>query len=118
MRDIKGFEGKYAITSCGKVWSYKRKKFLKPCPDREGYLYVWLCRYPEYKTYKGCRVHRLVAEAYLENPHNYPEVNHKNEDKAKNYVNNLEWCTSKYNANYGNRNLNQILTKRRKSLNV
>ena len=65
MKDIKGYEGLYAITSCGKVWSYRRKKFLKLRADQDGYLLVNL--YNKGKP-KGCLVHRLVAEAYIPNP--------------------------------------------------
>lgn len=101
MKDIKGYEGKYAITSCGKVWSYRSKKFLKSCKDRSGYLAVTLCKDGTRKNYN---IHRLVADAYLPNPNNLPQVNHKDENKTHNYINNLEWCDSTYNVNYGTRN--------------
>jgi hypothetical protein len=98
MKDITGYDGLYAITSCGKVWSHKRQRFLKPLDDGHGYLFVKL-----YKDGfgKNFNVHRLVAQAYLDNPENLPCVNHKDENKANNSVSNLEWCTYKYNANYG-----------------
>ena len=101
MKDIKGYEGLYAITSCGKVWSYRSKKFLKPWKQKKGYLEVSL-----YKdgTQKNYNIHRLVAEAYLPNPNNLPQVNHKDENKTHNYINNLEWYDSTYNNNYGTRN--------------
>lgn len=98
MKDIEGYEGLYAITSCGKVWSYKSKKFLKARYDKDGYISVALRK--DGKT-KYFFVHRLVAMAYIPNPNNLPEVNHKNEIKSDNNINNLEWCTRKYNANYG-----------------
>lgn len=100
MKDIKGYEGLYAITSCGKVWSYKSQKFLKPGDNGIGYLKVGLWK--EGKT-KYRFVHRLVAEAYIPNPENKTDVNHKNEIKTDNYVNNLEWTTHKENMNYGTR---------------
>ena len=100
MKDIKGYEGLYAITSCGKVWSYRSKKFLKPYKQRKGYLEVALCKDWTQKKYN---IHRLVAEAYLPNPNNLPQVNHKDENKTHNYINNLEWCDSTYNNNYGTR---------------
>lgn len=99
MKDIKGYEGLYAITSCGKVWSHRAQKFLKPQKDRYGYLHVNLYKDGKAKKYK---IHRLVAEAYIPNPENKPQVNHKDENKEHNYVNNLEWMTSKENNNYGN----------------
>lgn len=101
MKDIKNYEGLYAITSCGKVWSYRRKKFLKPGVNKNGYLYVNLWKDGQGKMYK---VHRLVAEAYLPNPENLPQVNHKDENKSNNCLQNLEWCDNKYNCNYGTRN--------------
>lgn len=101
MKDIKGYEGLYAITSCGKVWSYRTKKFLKLQKTHNGYYFVKLSHNGE-RTYP--RVHRLVAEAYLPNDDNLPQVNHKDEIKTHNWINNLEWCTAKDNCNYGERN--------------
>ena len=100
MKDIKGYEGLYAITSCGKVWSYRRQKFLKTQVNRCGYEYVILQSNNKQKT---VTVHRLVAEAYIPNPENKPQVNHKDENKQNNCVNNLEWMTAKENMNYGTR---------------
>ena len=101
MKDVVGYEGLYAVTSCGKVWSYKRKKFLTPWTVRGGYLQVKLLKDNENKMYY---VHRLVAMAYIPNPENLPEINHKDENKTNNCLQNLEWCDAKYNSNYGTRN--------------
>ena len=101
MKDIKGYEGLYAVTSCGKIWSYKNEKFLKPGVYKKGYLYVNLWKDGGFKTKQ---IHRLVAEAYIPNPDNLPQVNHKDENKANNCLQNLEWCDCKYNNNYGTRN--------------
>ena len=101
MRDVKNYEGLYAVTSCGKVWSYYSKKFLVPLVDKYGYLIVHL--YKDRKM-KNCRVHRLVAEAYIPNPDNLPQINHKDENKANNCLQNLEWCDVSYNINYGTHN--------------
>ena len=101
MKDIKNYEGLYGITSCGKVWSYKSKKFLKQGVNKIGYLYVNLCKNGKRKSYV---IHRLVAMAYLPNPENLPEINHKDENKTNNCLQNLEWCNRKYNINYGTRN--------------
>ena len=101
MKDIQGYEGMYAVTSCGKVYSYKTKKFLKPQKTNNGYLQIGLHKDGEQKNYK---VHRLVAEAYIPNPDNLPCVNHKDENKENNALQNLEWCDMTYNNNYGSRN--------------
>ena len=98
MKDIKNYEGLYAITPEGEVWSYKRKKFLKPYTIRGGYLQVKLLKDNEEKQYY---VHRLVAEAYLPNLENLPQINHRDENKTNNCLQNLEWCDAKYNNNYG-----------------
>ena len=112
MKDIPGFEGLYAVTSCGKVWSYRRQKFLKPQEGKDRYLYVNLI---VKRKAKRCAIHRLVAEAYLPNPNNYPQVNHIDECGTHNWLNNLEWCDAKYNCNYGTR-VERIAEKRRKKV--
>lgn len=113
MKDIVGYEGLYAITTCGRVWSYKYNKFLKPgrCSDKNLYQKVYL--YDNYKR-KVCYVHQLVAQTYLENPFGYTEVNHKDEDKTHNYVSNLEWCSRSYNNTYGNVREKRLITRRLK----
>ena len=101
MKDIVGYEGLYAVTSCGKVWSYRNEKFLKPWANNKGYLIVDLWKNGKMEHFT---VHRLVAEAYIPNPENLPQVNHKDENKTNNCLQNLEWCDAKYNNNYGTRN--------------
>lgn len=86
MKDIKNYEGLYAITSCGRVWSYRNQMFLKPANAGKGYLKVGLSKNG---FLEQCYVHRLVAEAYIPNPLGLPEVNHLDEIKSHNYVNNL-----------------------------
>lgn len=98
MKNIKNYEGLYAITEEGKVWSYKSNKFLKPREIANGYLGVTLYKDGVGKQY---RLHRLVAEAFIPNPDNLPIINHKNEIKTDCNVNNLEWCSHQYNSNYG-----------------
>lgn len=97
MKDIKEYEGLYAVTSCGRIWSYRSKKFLKNQLDRYGYEYVNLKFQGKCKKEK---IHRLVAEAYIPNPDNLPQVNHKDEVRNHNWVGNLEWCSAKYNTLY------------------
>ena len=101
-RDIEGFEG-YQISNLGRVRSFKRNKvrIMKPVADKRGYLRVFLRKNNSLKT---LFIHRLVTQAFLPNPNNLPQVNHKDEDKTNNNVSNLEWCDAKYNANYGTRN--------------
>lgn len=100
MRDIKGYEGLYAVTSCGKVWSYRRKIFMKPQVSGDGYYRISLTKDKKISTIE---IHKLVAEAYLEKPEGKVEVNHKDEIKAHNYVQNLEWVNHKENMNHGTR---------------
>ena len=99
-KPVVGYEGLYMVSNFGRVKSIKFGKeiILKSRKDRYGYLQLNLWKNNKLKR---CRIHRLVAEAFLPNPHNYPCVNHKDEDKTNNNVDNLEWCTHKYNSNYG-----------------
>lgn len=98
-KDIEGYEG-YKISNYGNVKSLKfgKEKILKQTKNKQGYLRVDLYKEGKLKHYK---VHRLVAQAFIPNPNNYPMVNHRDEDKTNNIVENLEWCTPKYNINYG-----------------
>ena len=104
-KNIVGYEGKYQISSLGRVKSLNyrntgKEKILKQNINK-GYKEISLFNG---KTKKIYLVHRLVALHYISNPNNYPCVNHKDEDKTNNTVSNLEYCTYKYNNNYGTRN--------------
>lgn len=101
-KDCKGYEEKYQVSNLGRVWSVKGQKYLKGTVSKSGFVYVHLTA--ANGKYKKERLHRLVALAFLDNPNDLPQVNHKDEDKLNNCVDNLEWCDSKYNANYGTRN--------------
>ena len=98
-KDIQGYEGMYQVSSHGRVKSFKKNKvkILKPQMHYKGYEFVTL-----HKNGIGekCKVHRLVAKAFIPNPNNYPVVNHKDENKSNNNVENLEWCTVSYNNIY------------------
>lgn len=101
-----GYEGKYEVSDLGRVRSlnYLRKgkaKLLKQQLDKHGYKRVRLYKDGKAKT---LLVHRLVTIAFLPNPNNLPMVNHKDENKTNNNVDNLEWCTVSYNNNYGTKN--------------
>lgn len=105
-RDIKGYEGIYQISNKGRVKSLgnnktRKEKILRP-GKRKGYFYISLCKKGEKPKYFD--IHRLVAQAFLPNPDNLPVVNHKDENKLNNNVENLEWCTYQYNNTYGTRN--------------
>lgn len=100
-RDVKGYEGRYSVSNLGEVYSLLTNKCLKHGRNNRGYTFVALCMNGKVKQYL---VHRLVAEAFIPNPLNLPEVNHKDETYTNNCVDNLEWCTSRYNCQYGTRN--------------
>ena len=97
-RPVVGFEGYYFINNRGDVLSLRSGKLRKPVPNNQtGYLYLVLCGKDFHKT---VTVHRLVAEAFIDNPAKLPCVNHKDENKHNNLVENLEWCTKEYNNTY------------------
>jgi hypothetical protein len=102
-KDIEGYEGIYQVSNLGNVKSFKRgsERMLKPCKDRRGYLIVDLYKNGKHKNNK---IHRLVAQAFISNQENKPEINHIDEDKTNNNVDNLEWSTRKENLNHGTRN--------------
>ena len=89
----------YLIGEDGRIWSEKTHKYLKPAYTKTGYASVELFNADGSKR---LLVHRLVARAFIPNPLNLPQVNHIDEDPRNNSVDNLEWCTAKYNMNYGN----------------
>ena len=105
-KDIKDLEGLYQVSNFGNIMSLNyrrtgRAKLLKPGKNKQGYLGVVLFKDGKPKTF---RVNRLVAEAFIPNPDNLTEVNHIDEDKTNNRVDNLEWKSHKGNCNHGTRN--------------
>ena len=98
-RDIEGYEGFYQISNLGRAKSLKfgKERILKPRKERNGYLCVGLYEDGKVKNHK---IHRLVANAFLPNISNLSEVNHIDEDKTNNKVDNLEWCDRIYNVRY------------------
>lgn len=116
-KNIDGYDGNYQISNYGNVRSmdrivhgrndyFQNGKILKNANDGR-YDFVRISYNGKNKTHY---IHRLVAEYFIPNNNNYPCVNHKDENKQNNYVDNLEWCTQKYNVNYGERN-NKISQK-------
>lgn len=111
-KDIPGYEGLYKVSNTGKVFSCVTNRELSVIQKKDGYTCISLCDKDHNK--KQYRIHQLVAKAFIPNPNNLPMINHKNEIKNDNRVENLEWCNNFYNSNYGNRNL--ILSKKLKGV--
>ena len=119
------YEGLYKVSNLGRILSLNYKntgkaELLNPGTDKDGYFKVGLSKNGEYKT---CKVHRLVAQTFIPNPENLPEVNHKDEDKTNNFVflnedgsinkekSNLEWKTHRDNINHGTHNERSAKTR-------
>lgn len=119
-KDVVGYEGLYQVSNLGRVkslprkhhtrgWYMTKERILSPrvCGSQREYLAVYLFGDNKHKQYK---IHRLVARAFVPNPHHYKEINHIDENKGNNRADNLEWCTRSYNVNYGNGSLKRALT--------
>ena len=125
-KDVLDFEGLYKVSDKGNIYSMERKnsigkkcggRMLRPSYHTNGYLQVDLRK-------DGIRIskliHRLVAEAFIPNTNSHLEINHKDENKTNNNVENLEWCTREYNMNHGTRNAraSQTQSKKVKAINI
>lgn len=116
-KDIPNFEGLYQISNLGRIKSFVKSTkhhgevshLLTPSIADNGYEQVTLYKSP--KCRKKFSVHKLVAETFLDNPDNLPCVNHKDENKLNNNVDNLEWCSYAYNNNYGTAKIRARITK-------
>ena len=114
-RDVVGYEGLYQVSDQGRVKSLERtiikkdgrkqtvkERILKGTPDKDGYLKIGLCG--STRKQKWFQVHRLVGEAFIQNPDEKPQINHINDIKTDNRACNLEWSTRRENCNHGSRN--------------
>lgn len=113
-KDVDGYEGRYQVSNYGRVRStIKRYRYLSYKIDRYGYYAIALSYGGKMKHFT---VHRLVAQAFLPKWHKTDtQVNHKNEIKIDNRVENLEWCNAKYNSNYGTR-IERVAEHRKKPI--
>lgn len=125
-RPIRDYEGLYEVSNKGRLKTLKRvvykqdgrvhyirkERLMRPVITNRGYYKIMLCKNSITKQFS---VHRLVAEAFLENPNNLPQVNHKDENKLNNCVENLEYCDLIYNINYGT-GIERRAEKRRKRI--
>ena len=113
-KPINGYEGKYEISNLGRIKSYAQDRTYGKIKTgntvKRGYKSILL--YDNNGNKKWRPVHKLVAETFLPNPCGYDQVNHKDENKANNCVENLEWCDNRYNHNYGTRNFRVGLANR------
>lgn len=112
-KDVPGYEGIYVVSSFGRIRNLVSGKFIKPSQKNDGYCRVCLSK-------NGCgkciNIHRLVAQVFIPNPDNLPQVNHRDEDKTNNNVTNLEWCSAKYNINYGTSKIRNRQTRINKGI--
>lgn len=97
---IENFDN-YAVSNYGNIKNIKNGRILTPVVNKNGYYAYTFC---QNGIRKNLKIHRLVALYFVENPNNYPYVNHKDGNKLNNNINNLEWCTPKYNDNHARKN--------------
>lgn len=109
-KPIRSFENRYEVSNFGNVYSIKRNKLLVQTPSYQDYRgYNQVCLFGEDQKKHTKLVHKLVAEAFIPNPNNLPQINHINGNKFDNRVDNLEWCTASYNTKHAyDNNLNNI----------
>ena len=103
-KDIKSYEGIYQVSNLGRVRSFAKSydpHIMTPMPNQKGYMRIFLINGTKHKW---LRVHRLVAMAFIPNPNNLPQVNHKDGNKLNNCVDNLEWVTNQENCEHAQRN--------------
>ena len=106
-KDVPGYSGLYQVSNLGRIKSFMNQyghgeRIIKGEITKTGYIQVSL-------NHKRFKIHRLVATAFIPNPESLPQINHKNEIKTDNRVENLEWCTAKYNSNYGTKNIRMAI---------
>ena len=102
-KDIQDYNGDYQVSNLGRIRTFKQGaqgRILSPILNRGRYLKINLYKDGKMQTHA---IHRLVAEAFIPNPNNLPQVNHKDENGQNNCVDNLEWCDAQYNNTYGAR---------------
>ena len=119
-KDVLGYEGLYQVSNAGEVkrlMSYdsrghlRKERLLKKQISNKGYYQIGLHINGKETKYL---IHQLVGKAFLKNPKKYTEINHKDENPKNNLVSNLEWCSRKYNVNYGNAQIKRVKTRYKK----
>lgn len=111
-RPAVGYEGFYEVSNTGKVarikgYHCRKRHIMSTFINNSGYVCTRLCKNHHNKTEL---VHRMVALAFIPNPNNYPQINHKDCCKTNNNVDDLEWCTGKYNSNYADHKEKQSIS--------
>ena len=111
IKNVKGYEGLYIIDEYGNIFSIASNRYLSKQIDKYGYECIALTKNSITRHFK---IHRLVAEAFIPNPNNYPQINHKDENKLNNNIDNLEWCTNYYNETYGTKQRRSAIARGKK----